>query len=47
MYPHNSIYIKCPSCRIWVEIDSQFKYCHVCGGVIDPLGAEDLKHKKT
>lgn len=45
MHFHNTIYIKGPSCRIFVEMDLKCTYCHVCGGAINILEIDDLKQK--
>ena len=47
MYFHNTIYIKCPSCRIYIELNPKCNYCHVCGGVFNSLENNDLKDNYT
>lgn len=46
MYFHNIIYIKCPLCKICVQLDSKFNFCYVCGRAINILEINDLKYKQ-
>lgn len=45
MYFHKIMYIRCPSCRMCVEIDSQYNYCPICGGVIESFQNNDVKQR--